>query len=126
MYAEGKDWPRAEVYANATQRIVDSLDARALLADAAKAQGRDAEARAGYQACLEMYRGEVAKFDELGKGGPLRVRPIDRQFATFCERRGMFVTEGLVAARRDFANRPDAHAKAVLAGLTKSSRLASR
>jgi tetratricopeptide (TPR) repeat protein len=107
LYARQGRWDEAETYARRTQTIVDSIEARAILADVHKAKGNEAQARKGYRECFEMYQGEVAKFEKLGHGGPLKVRPIDRQFATFCVEHGLFENEGIVAARRDLANRPD-------------------
>jgi tetratricopeptide (TPR) repeat protein len=107
--------------ANKTLEVANSLDARALRADAWLAQGNKAKAQAEYAAIRDMYHKEVATFDGLGKGGPLHVKPIDRQFATFAAKHRMFEKEALVAAKRDYQNRPDEIAKSNLEALTKAA-----
>lgn len=101
-----------------TMRIANSLDARDVIADAYRGLGNTAEAERWYASCLAQFRAEIARFDRLGKGGPFRVRPIDRQFATFAAEHRRYVAEAIPAARRDMANRPDPDARRVLAELT--------
>ena len=96
-------------------RIAYSLDAVAMRADARKALGEDAAK--DYAEVRTMYEKEVGLFDGKGKGGPLHVKPIDRQFATFAATHRMFEAEALPAAKRDYANRPDEIAKKNLEAL---------
>ena len=114
-----QDWKDCLAWAERTLTIANSLDAIAARGDAHHATGKTAEATRDYAAVRRMYLDEVARFTELGKGGPLKVRPIDRQFASFAAARAMFAADALPAAERDFANRPDAVAKANLAALRK-------
>ena len=107
-------WQDVETYARLTLETANSLDARALLGDAAQARGDQATANRWYAECRTMFLEEEATFGRLGKGGPLKVRPIDRQFATFSATRRIFGTDGLRAALRDDANRPDPASKANL------------
>ena len=110
LMAAKKDWAQSIAFAEKTLPIADSLDAKALLGDAYLAQGNKEKANEWDQQCELSYKKEVATFDELGKGGPLKVKPIDRQFAQFCADHKMFLDEALVAANRDLQNRPDPHA----------------
>ena len=96
-------------------KIAYSLDAVAMRADARKAMGADATK--DYAEVRTMYEKEVRLFDGKGKGGPLHVKPIDRQFATFASTHRMYETEALPAAKRDYANRPDEIAKKNLKAL---------
>jgi tetratricopeptide (TPR) repeat protein len=105
-----KDWPGAATWAEKTLPIANSLDAIAILGEAAAAQGREKEAKTAYAKAHRMYVDEVANMDSLGKGGSYRVRPIDRQFATLSAKHGLFLKDGLQAAIRDAANRPDGRA----------------
>ncbi len=89
------------------QKIANSLDAVAMRADANKALGNKEAADQDYKEVRSMYENEVKLFDGLGKGGPLHVKPIDRQFATFAVSHRMYEAEALPAAKRDLANRPD-------------------
>lgn len=116
---EGR-WADVETYARLTLQTANSLDARALLGNAARAQGDDATARRWYAECRTMFLEEEATFERLGKGGELKVKPIDRQFATFCAEQGLFRVEGTRAAKRDHANRPDPAGKANLRVLEKA------
>jgi tetratricopeptide (TPR) repeat protein len=101
------------------QKIANSLDAVAMRADANKALRNQEAADRDYKEVRAMYEAEVKTFDSLGKGGPLHVKPIDRQFATFAASHHMYETEALPAAKRDLANRPDKTAKKNLISLTK-------
>ena len=100
-------------------KIAYSLDAIAMRADAHKAMGQDAEAAKGYAEVRTMYEAECKTFDGLKKGGPLHVKPIDRQFATFAVTHKMFEAEALPAARRDHQNRPDEIAEKNLKSLSR-------
>lgn len=106
-------------WANQTLTVAHSLDAIAILGDAKLARGDRQGAQVHYDEARTLYLEEVAKFDELGKGGKFKVKPIDRQFATFAATHEMFVAEALEAAKRDFANRPDKLAASNLEGLKK-------
>lgn len=99
--------------------IAYSLDAVAMRADARKALGEDPAK--DYAEVRTMYEKEVRTFDGKGKGGPLHVKPIDRQFATFAATHRMFEAEALPAAKRDFANRPDEIAKKNLEALSRKT-----
>lgn len=112
-----KNWAGCIEYGQATLEIADSLDAKSLIADAYEAMGDTANADRWLEICHRSYLNEVAKFDSMGKGGDFKVRPIDRQFATFSAEHKRFVDDGLVAAKRDLANRPDPHAKQTLTTL---------
>jgi tetratricopeptide (TPR) repeat protein len=111
-------WTKCMASAQKCIDISGLLEAKSLMAEANAALGRRAQAEKWYADILESYQGEVELFDRLEKGGKHRVRPVDRQFATFAAKHRMFVREGLEAARRDYANRPDAHARENLARLT--------
>lgn len=115
--AKRRDWAGSLAWADRTLTVANSLDAVAMRGDAHLALGRKAEARADYAAVRTMYEEEVARFGELKKGGPLAVRPIDRQFASFAVSHRMFAREALPAAERDLRNRPDATAKSNVAAL---------
>ncbi len=115
--AQEKDWQSVVQYAEATLKIADSLDAHALIGDAEVALGQTDDAAKTYAQCRAQYLNEVKTFDGLGKGGALHVKPIDRQFATFCVRHQMFMQEGLTAAKRDHQNRPDNLAQSNLKAL---------
>ncbi len=115
--AAKRDWSGSIAWAEKVLEVANSLDAVAAIGDAQKALGKTAEAEATYAKVHEMYLQEVANFDRLGKGGPLHVKPIDRQFATFAARHHMFQKEALMAAERDAANRPDRIAQSNLSAL---------
>jgi tetratricopeptide (TPR) repeat protein len=119
LATERKDYTAALVACEEVLKIANSLEARALQADVCLAQGDKIKANAGYAEIKSMVEDEVGTFDSLGKGGPLRVKPIDRQFATFAATHRMFMKEALPAARRDYANRPDEIAKANLRELSR-------
>jgi tetratricopeptide (TPR) repeat protein len=109
--AKRGDWKQVVDFAERTLEVANSLEAVALLGDANAARGDSALAANHFARCRQMYREECASFARAGKGGPYRVRPIDRQFASFCATHGKFVDEALDAAKRDMKNRPDALAK---------------
>jgi len=109
-----KQWSNAILEGQTTMKIANSLDARAVIGDAYAGMGDKAQAATWYKSCEEQFKTEVATFDQLGKGGPFRVRPIDRQFATFASGHRMYTAEAIPAAKRDLANRPDPHAHEVL------------
>jgi tetratricopeptide (TPR) repeat protein len=109
--AVDKDWKGSIMWAEKTLDISNSLDAVAGKADAEMALGMVTEAQAGYKRVGQMYYDQVAQMSSLGKGGPLSVRPIDRQFATFALKHGMYKDEASAAAKRDSANRPSPTAK---------------
>ena len=114
-----KAYPAAIDACGETLKIAYSLDAVAVRADAQQALGRTAEAEKGYAEVRAMYRAECATFDGEGKGGPLHVKPIDRQFATFAATHHRFEKEALAAARRDHRNRPDRIAESNLKILSR-------
>ena len=116
-----KDWNAVIDYSNATLKIADSIEAHAYIGDAQMALGKTDAANQTYAACRQQFLNEVQTFDGLRKGGPLHVKPIDRQFATFCVQHSLFAKEGLVAAKRDLVNRPDELAKKNVAALEKQS-----
>ncbi len=109
--AEAADW------ATKTLDIANSLEAVAILGDVAAVQGDKELAQRQYGKVRQMYLDEVARFEELGKGGAFKVRPIDRQFATFAATHKMFVSDAKPAAERDRSNRPDPQANATWAQL---------
>jgi tetratricopeptide (TPR) repeat protein len=113
------DWKQAIDFAERTLEVANSLEAVALLGDANRALGDSALAAKHFARCRQMYREECATFTSAGKGGRYRVRPIDRQFASFCAEHQMFVDEGLEAATRDLKNRPDLLAKKNLSTLKR-------
>ncbi len=117
---EGK-YAEAISEAEATLKIANSLDARAVIGDAQMKMGDETAAEKTYSDCRQQYLTEVALFDKLHKGGKFMVRPIDRQFATFSVKHNLFGADAKVAAKRDLANRPDelgqANAKAL--GVTR-------
>lgn len=115
------NYPAAIRAGQATMKIANSLDARSIIGDAYAKQGNRREAQRWYASCREQFQEEVATFDRLKKGGRLRVRPIDRQFATFAATHRIYQSEALPAARRDLANRPDPHAHATVALLRRNS-----
>ena len=104
--AVAKDWRACIQWAEKTLDITNSLDAVASKADAEMALGMVSEAKAGYKRVGQMFDDQVAQMSSLNKGGPFSVRPMDRQFATFAEKHGMFKDEAVGAAKRDMANRP--------------------
>ena len=105
-----KDYKAVETWGKRTLPIAYSLDAYALMGDAAMARGDQKLATKNYEQCRTMFRDEVANFDKLGKGGPFSVRPIDRQFSTFAANHNLYLDEAIVAAQRDAKNRPDGRA----------------
>lgn len=108
--SQGK-WDQAAAYASKALETANSLDAKAILGDAATARGDHPSADRWYSECHAMFLAEEAEFGRLGKGGPLAVRPIDRQFASFSSTRGLYPIDGLRAAQRDHQNRPDETAR---------------
>lgn len=114
-----KDYAAVVKACDEVQKIANSLDAVAMRADANQALGNKEAADRDYKEVKAMYEAEVKTFDGLGKGGPLHVKPIDRQFATFATSHHMYEAEALPAAKRDFANRPDEIAQNNLRALTK-------
>lgn len=119
--ASKRHWETASEYAKKTLEVANSLEAVALLGDARKGLGDLEGAKSYYEDCRDMYRKECAKFTADGRGGPFHVRPIDRQFATFCVKHSLFVNEALTAAHRDLLNRPDQTAKQNLAALNNAA-----
>lgn len=113
-----KDYPAVLAACDEVQKVANSLDAVAMRADAYRAMGNHAKADESYAAVREMFHDEAKTFDGLGKGGPLHVKPIDRQFATFAVTHRMFEKEAWAAAKRDFQNRPDDIAKRNLKALS--------
>jgi tetratricopeptide (TPR) repeat protein len=116
-----RNWKGAIAEGQATLRIANSLDARAVIGDAYAGLGRRGEAEKWYASCYRQFREEVAAFDRLGRGGPLRVRPIDRQFATFAAAHRRYTRPAVAAAKRDLANRPDPHARQTLRTLVEET-----
>lgn len=114
-----RDFPATLTACDEVQKIANSLDAIAMRGDAHRAMGEAAKAATDYAQVKGMYEDEVKTFDGLGKGGPLHVKPIDRQFATFAATHRMFQPEALPAARRDHQNRPDVIAKRNLNALSR-------
>ena len=108
--AVAKDWRACILWAEKTLDIANSLDAVASKADAEMALGMVSEAKAGYKRVGQMFNDQVAQMSSLKKGGPLSVRPMDRQFASFAEKHGMFKDQAVMAAKRDLVNRPRATA----------------
>ena len=102
-----KDYPAALRACEEVGKVAYSLDAVAMRGDAHRALGQSDLAAKDYAEVRTMYEKEVALFDGKKKGGPLRVKPIDRQFATFATSHRMYMAEALPAARRDHQNRPD-------------------
>lgn len=102
-----KNADNANKWGNRTLEIANSLDARAILEEAARLKGDTATATKIQNDIRKQFEDEVATFTAKGKGGPYGVRPIDRQFATYCAKNGVFLAEALPAAKRDLANRPD-------------------
>ena len=99
-----KDWPAVLDACAKTLEVAYSLDAVAMRGDAHKAMGDTAAATKDYAEVKTMYENEVKlTFDGLKEGGPLHVKPIDRQFATFSATHHMYEAEALPAARRDHA-----------------------
>ena len=119
LAAQKGEWKSVITYAKKTLEICGSMDAKALMGDAYTALKQPKKAKEWYADCLQSYRDEVSRFDELGKGGAFKVKPVDRQFANFAWTHNMFLKDGLAAARRDHANRPDPHAQLVLQSLEK-------
>lgn len=119
LAAKKGEWKSVISYAKKTLAVCGSMDAKALMGDAYAALKQPKKANEWYADCLQSYRDEVQRFDELGKGGKLMVKPVDRQFANFALTHNMFLKDGLEAARRDHANRPDPHARRVLESLEK-------
>lgn len=116
-----KRWNAAIEEGRATLQIANSLDARSAIGDAYAGLGQTRQSQWWYASCEKQFRDEVATFDHLGKGGPLHVRPIDRQFATFAATHHRYQNEALAAAKRDLANRPDPHAVEVLRDLQEKA-----
>ncbi|CAN5543874.1 hypothetical protein BH11ARM1_BH11ARM1_03630 [soil metagenome] len=102
-----KRYDDAIAFADRTLPIANSLDAKSTKYDALLAQGKKEAAAKELAEIHSQFKAEVATFDRLHKGGKYDVRPIDRQFATFCVNHKVFAAEGLVAAARDYNNRPD-------------------
>lgn len=112
-----KDWKTAVAWADTTLDMVNSFRAMAVRGEALQQMGDEKGAQSQFAKMHEAFLDEDSRYAKLGKGGPLGVRHPDREFATFCATTGMFLKDGLRAAKRDFANRPDGLAKSNIAKL---------
>ena len=114
-----KDYPATLDACAKTLEVAYSLDAVAMRGDAHKATGDATAAAKDYAEVRTMYEAECKTFDGLKKGGPLHVKPIDRQFSTFAVSHRMYEAEALSAAKRDHQNRPDEIAEKNLKALSR-------
>jgi hypothetical protein len=117
-----KDFSGAIVWGKSVLEVADSMEAKALIANAELASGDMTGFKDWKDKIVDQYRSEDRKFEALHRGGPLHARPEDRMFATFCAENRMPLREAMVAAKRDLANRPDEQARENLAVLRQLSK----
>jgi len=105
----------AVIWCDTTLKLVRSYKAMAIRGEALEKLGNVIAARHQYEEMHSLFLDEDARYAKNGRGGPLGVRHPDREFATFCAKKQMFLADGLRAAKRDLQNRPDDLAKSNLA-----------
>jgi tetratricopeptide (TPR) repeat protein len=121
-----RDWKGAVNWSDKTLEMVNSFRAMSIRGEALEAMGDMNGAAAQYNRMHEAFLKEDASYAKMHKGGPLGVRHPDREFATFTANKGMFIEDGLRAAKRDIMNRPDELAKSNLEKLSRSARAPAR
>lgn len=120
VLAEQARFTEVAEWAGKVFEVTDSMEAKVLLAESKMKQGDRAAFEIWKDKVVDQFETEDAKFQKFHKGGPLHVRPEDRTFATFCASQKLEYPAALIAAKRDYANRPDTLAKANLAALSVS------